>query len=1136
MDSPSFFDVDARGVYDTEDRPSKRTKIVDSPFTTGSPAPIIRVQTADGDIVPNFKEQDKFSRLQERIADIREWLLKNEAPIEAPHMAPFSETRLSTGEVAEPIVADLWTKQRGPPLPILTPGEGDNAIDFRPMKEEEEDDAIYGESSRNPVSNDFTLRHELIIPSIEGFKTYIQRLNPRLAPFLLERMARQQDNRYRKLLDAKIKHTKEIQLGQCESKGFCSALGGGAKMLSQQKNEDSTSDLTAAGFMTSTYHNSDGRDVPEGFVTPAQFLPGVPLPPVHRLPAEFECPLCFRAKEILKPSDWSKHVHEDLMPFTCTFPECSDPKPYRRKADWVRHENERHRQLEWWTCSIAIPGDSTGRKCGHKCFRRDNFVQHLHREHRLPEPSAIRPLASAVRSHTANKKSNIQGEGESSIFADEVTNLLATCREGTSNRPQSEPCKFCGNVCDSWRKLTVHLAKHMEQISTPILELVRQKDITVEDLESFKESRQHPSWPFPWEAKSNQDIRKSASFRPLRSSPFQLDGLAGTGYRYVQPTSLYEPGRIFNNWPLPSILPSARTDSYGFPYPTPGMMPPNVAPSIFKEPSSFDYPRPSNEFSYHDRRQISPKVQASPWRNNFQYSDLDIDVKSVASVGTFNDSGFYSGDHSSTGSASSLQGIPRAAQQEVLLILVSDGVLQPLFAEATRKVSRERFVRNIKRLIKTYCLDLQGEAQDAREKDATAMLGRHAQWFANRLFDASDPEMISCQKGMDNLKSQKVDKLYMIESHYEKAFPRLVNPTVNFDDNNNDIDSSNSTGSLSSFNEDAVQGVIDYSQFPNLEHIRKFLITGISFQNLRRNVSQFVWPEENEVQNQQPALFAEPEESEKRAQELTSNAAIAKFCRMADDMSSCSRAATQGSRRSSCSNTGPPVKWLPDSSEDKLDSGTQTSNRSPLRSIGLENEVDLERIDSYPNYPSSAVHITPAPALVNPLLYSGPPSPSIYSHSWGNNLVAGITAHTPDPALPCISNDTDEIKYQPHVQLLPQASAPSLQPLGHSTASFQGGSGITRFHEWVPIPDSHFRLTCDDEREYQKHKQIKEEKIDITDGIRRITAPERGISEAVKRKSIEYGRDRWEGVSTFAGIEGQKRRGVSFVTTLLRSY
>jgi hypothetical protein len=107
------------------------------------------------------------------------------------------------------------------------------------------------------------------------------------------------------------------------------------------------------------------------------------MPPVERLPAEFECPLCFKTKKIYKPSEWTKHVNEDIQPFVCTFQECRDVKGFRRNADWFRHETERHRHLESWVCDL---GD-----CRHTCFRKDNFAQHLVREHKIGEPQRRAP-------------------------------------------------------------------------------------------------------------------------------------------------------------------------------------------------------------------------------------------------------------------------------------------------------------------------------------------------------------------------------------------------------------------------------------------------------------------------------------------------------------------------------------------------------------------------------------------------------------------------------------------------------------------------------------------------------------------------------------------------------------------------
>lgn len=55
---------------------------------------------------------------------------------------------------------------------------------------------------------------------------------------------------------------------------------------------------------------------------------------------------------------------------------------------------------------------------------------------------------------------------------DQVAHHVERCRQESENQPEDEPCRFCGNLCTSWRKLSVHLAQHMQQISLPILKLI----------------------------------------------------------------------------------------------------------------------------------------------------------------------------------------------------------------------------------------------------------------------------------------------------------------------------------------------------------------------------------------------------------------------------------------------------------------------------------------------------------------------------------------------------------------------------------------------------------------------------------------------------------------------------------------
>lgn len=274
-------------------------------------------------------------------------------------------------------LAELMTQHGGPPMPMLASPLAETEAtkpSAQPSPVGDDDD-----DEQEAVTMDLKVRTDPIIPTYEGFRTHARQLNPRLADFMVERITQEQMRRYKRLLEFKLKHLNAVKNKTCPSGNFCPDLGGEAKQLPPRAgNKDA--DAPFIGFQITAPGSSDddGEPPPEGTVVSAQFPSGVPLPPVKRLPAEFECPLCFKVKKFYKPSDWTKHVHEDVQPFTCTFPNCGEPKSFKRKADWVRHENERHRQLENWTCQIA--------DCNHTCYRKDNFVQHLVREHKIAEP------------------------------------------------------------------------------------------------------------------------------------------------------------------------------------------------------------------------------------------------------------------------------------------------------------------------------------------------------------------------------------------------------------------------------------------------------------------------------------------------------------------------------------------------------------------------------------------------------------------------------------------------------------------------------------------------------------------------------------------------------------------------------
>ncbi|KAI9642359.1 hypothetical protein NHQ30_009163 [Ciborinia camelliae] len=375
-------------------------------------------------------------------------------------------------------IGELWKREGGPPVPTLAPQssvEPESAISTirhfqEPIDQDEEDEDDDEQGDEGDIKME-SAQSEPILPTYEGFKEHVRRLNPDMNPkfnWLVSRIAHQQEIRYKNLLDQRVKHMQAIVNHNCSARPHCIAMGGGATLF-DAKGKARENERTAGGLQLVTDF-SDDSNPGEGALSSETFPKGVPLPPTRNLPAEFECQLCFKAKKFHKPSDWTKHVHEDVQPFTCTYDKCREPKSFKRKADWVRHENERHRHLEWWKCEID--------DCKHICYRKDNFLQHLVREHKLPEPK--QKTKAAIKKAKNTELAWV---------------ILEKCHNETTSKPQDEPCKFCGKAFTTWKKLTVHLAKHMEHISLPVLQLIEQKNVDADTIISPVEQNLTPITP-----------------------------------------------------------------------------------------------------------------------------------------------------------------------------------------------------------------------------------------------------------------------------------------------------------------------------------------------------------------------------------------------------------------------------------------------------------------------------------------------------------------------------------------------------------------------------------------------------------------------------------------------------------------
>jgi len=362
----------------------------------------------------------------------------------------ISISKGSVKEVAESTNNRAEVKM--PPLDQRTADLPAASLSLQPKLEASE----YDEELEELEAIDPKIRSDPIVPSDEGFMAHALHLNPRLADYMVERISQQQMIRYNRLLRLKLKHIINVEDQNCPSGPRCVGLGGKPKLLPPEVgNKKIRGDSSFIRFAITAPSSSDDDGeifTSEETVISAQFPFGVPLPPVKWLPAEFECQLCFEVKKFYTPSEWTRHIYADVQPYTCTFPNCDELESFKSRVEWTRHENERHRQLEGWICQIV--------DCNYTCYRRDIFVRHLIHEHEFEAPRTTRGGVT------------------------DIWDTVDRYHRDMMKQPEDEPCRFCGNICRSWNGLEVHLAKHMEQISIPIISLMERGSVNANTIVS----------------------------------------------------------------------------------------------------------------------------------------------------------------------------------------------------------------------------------------------------------------------------------------------------------------------------------------------------------------------------------------------------------------------------------------------------------------------------------------------------------------------------------------------------------------------------------------------------------------------------------------------------------------------------
>ena len=285
-------------------------------------------------------------------------------------------------------------------------------------------------------------------PSIADIGAQLLGTYPDLQPGLISRLANAQINRYSRLLKLKLRHDSNLGNSCSNAGSSCAALSRTYTVAMDQALVISSGD--------SDTNSTKQRSEEFADVVGTDKLPqGVPPPPYGFLSKKVECPICFNLETFRNLDSWIKHIYEDIQPYICTFSDCSRPLTYKRKAEWMRHENGLNREAARYICHID--------GCTYSTLRRSNFIPHMNHVH--PVFMASLPPHTRRRSLTpASDETSVPNLRDQLTVIDE---FLVDPRDISS-----EPCEFCGQLSGTWREYGTHMSDHFKKFSITVLDLL----------------------------------------------------------------------------------------------------------------------------------------------------------------------------------------------------------------------------------------------------------------------------------------------------------------------------------------------------------------------------------------------------------------------------------------------------------------------------------------------------------------------------------------------------------------------------------------------------------------------------------------------------------------------------------------
>ncbi|RDL41517.1 uncharacterized protein BP5553_01496 [Venustampulla echinocandica] len=248
----------------------------------------------------------------------------------------------------------------------------------------------------------------------------------------------------------------------------------------------------------------------------------------------------------------------------------------------------------------------------------------------------------------------------------------------------------------------------------------------------------------------------------------------------------------------------------------------NISEPNFRKPSESIFTGDSEDES------------GSTRENKNEIANWAVSTSDIASVASVDEDIFSTAGSLSTNST--VSSIRLTAIDHLVGVFVADNELAPLYAQAAKRLGQERFVRNQRRLLKIYFLDLRSRTQSQLHEQAIRILrGRSERTsIAEQIWSIVSPNK-SKSADMKALLAQKPDKQIQLE--------RLLGTQIS--DENIDEEAGLATDSESS--EESEKSDSEGSDFadkeakyPNVALATDFLVGGPAFKQYVTNVRTFL--------------------------------------------------------------------------------------------------------------------------------------------------------------------------------------------------------------------------------------------------------------------------------------------------------